>query len=361
MFLNKKEEEKEKEQNAKRIKEAKISNLEIKGIKGELYDYQKLGVEFFINSKGRAILADSAGVGKSCQALGYIVHTRQERTLVICPASVKFSWENEIRKWTKLKPFIVEPKTKFSEISHDVNVIIINYDVLRKNFNELMKYKFDVCILDEAQYIKSPTSIRSKAVKQLSKKIPYVLLLTGTPILNRPIELFNLLNVVDPKNWNNWYGYAVRYADGKRNRFGFEANGATNLEELKQKIGKYFLRRTKEEVLSQLPPKIRTEVPMELGGEFLKQYKIAATNLAQYLKKYKNETEANILKTVQAEKLVRINYLRQISSLGKVEVAKELVQNIIEGGEKVLVFSCFNAPLLDLQKHFGEQSVMIIG
>ena len=179
--------------------------------------------------------------------------------------------------------------------------------------------------------------------------------------MNRPIELFNLLNVVDPKNWNNWYGYAVRYADGKRNRFGFEANGATNLEELKQKIGKYFLRRTKEEVLSQLPPKIRTEVPMELGGEFLKQYKIAATNLAQYLKKYKNETEANILKTVQAEKLVRINYLRQISSLGKVEVAKELVQNIIEGGEKVLVFSCFNAPLLELQKHFGEQSVMIIG
>ena len=361
VFKQKKEEETAKEQNAKRIKEAKVSNLEIGGITGELYEYQKLGVEFFINSGGRAILADSAGVGKSCQALGYIVHTKQQRTLIICPASVKFSWENEVKLWTKLKSFIVEPKTKFNEIPHGVDVLIINYDVLKKNFNELMKYKFNVCVLDEAQYIKSPTSIRSRAVKQLSKNIPHVLLLTGTPILNRPIELFNLLNIIDPNKWNNWFNYAVRYADGKRNRFGFEANGATNQVELKQKIEKYFLRRTKEEVLPQLPPKIRTEVPMELSGEASKQYKTAASSLAQYLKKYKNETDANIMETVQAEKLVRINYLRQISSLGKVEVAKELIQNIIDGKGKVLVFSCFNAPLLKLQEYFKDKCVMIIG
>lgn len=356
-----KEEEKEKEQNAVKIKEAKVSDLKIKGLKGELYNYQKLGVEFFINSGGRAILADSAGVGKSCQALGYVVQCGHKRTLVICPASVKYSWKNEISKWTKLKSFIVEPKTKFSDIPHDINVIIINYDVLKKHFNELMKYRFDVCIMDEAQYIKSPTSIRSKAAKQLSRNIPSVLLLTGTPILNKPIELFNLLNVVDMKVWNNWYSYAVRYCGGHQGQWGFQAEGATCLDELKQRISKYFLRRTKEEVLSQLPPKIRTEVPVDLDGEFYKQYKTAASSLAQYLKQYKKETDSKILKAVQAEKLVRINYLRQISSMAKVGVAKELIQNIIDGGEKVLVFSCFNAPLLELQKSFPNESVMIIG
>lgn len=355
------EENKEKEQIAKEIKEMKVSTLEIKGIKGELYNYQKLGVEFFINSNGRAVLADSPGVGKSAQALGYVVHENLKRTLIICPASVKFSWENEIKKWTKLKSFIVESKTKFSEIPHDINIIIVNYDALKKNFNELMKYKFDICICDESQFLKNPSAIRSKAAKAIAKNIPKVLLLTGTPILSRPIELFNLLSIIDPLVWNNWYSYAVKYCEGKQGNRGFEAKGASNLEELKQKIGKYFLRRTKEEVLPELPPKIRTEVPMELSGEFYKQYKTAASDLAKYLRDYKEKKNIISSKDIQAEELVRINYLRQISSLAKIEVAKELIQNIIEDGEKILVFSCFNAPLLELQKYFGDQSVMIIG
>lgn len=360
-FVKQKEEEKGKEQNSVRIKEAKVSNLEIKGVKGELRNFQKLGIEFFINSGGRAILSDDCGLGKTCQALGYIVLCGYKRTLVICPASVKFSWENEIKKWTRLKSFIVNSKTKFADIPHDVNVILINYDILKKHFNELMKYKFDVCVMDEAVYIKENSSIRSKAAKAIAKNIPSVLLLTATPLVNRTIELFNLLNIVDPKVWNNWYSYAVRYCGGHQGRFGFEAKGSSNLNELKQRIGKYFLRRTKEEVLPELPPKIRTDIPMDLDGEFYKQYKTAASSLAQYLRQYKKETDSKIQKAVQAEKLVRINYLRQISSMAKAVVAKELIQNIIDGEDKVIVFSCFNAPLLKLQEYFKEQSVMIIG
>lgn len=359
--LRVKEEEKEKEQNAIRIKQAKTSNLEIKGIKGELYDYQRLGVEFFMNSGGRAILSDDMGTGKTLQSLAYVVNTDQKRTLVICPASVKFSWQNEVGRWTKLKSFVVDSKTKFSNIPHDVDVVIINYNILKKHFNELMKYQWNCLVSDESQMLRNSSAIRTKAVKAISRNIPSVLLLSGTPLVNRPIELFNLLNIIDPKVWPSWYNFAVRYAGGRRTQWGFEANGSTNLEELKQRIEKYFLRRTKEEVLPQLPAKIRTEIPIELSGEFGRQYKTAASDLAQYLKNYKKRSDESISKTVQDEKLTRINYLRQINSMGKIETAKELIKNIIDNGGKVLVFSCFNAPLLELQKTLQDVSVMIIG
>ena len=148
---------------------------------------------------------------------------------------MKFSWENEIKKWTKLKSFIVEPKTKFSDISHDVNIVIVNYDMLKKYFNELMKYGWNCLIGDEIQYIKSSNAIRSKAFKVISKNIPKVIMLSGTPLLSAPIEMFNMLNIVDEKIWNNWYSYAVKYCGGRQGQWGFETKGATRLEELKQK------------------------------------------------------------------------------------------------------------------------------
>ena len=102
--------------------------MEVNGIKGNLYEYQKLGVEFFLNSGGRALLADSPGVGKTVQALGFLTHTQYKRSLIVCPASVKFSWENEIDKWTNLSSFVVGPKTRLEDIPPDVNCIIVNYN-----------------------------------------------------------------------------------------------------------------------------------------------------------------------------------------------------------------------------------------
>lgn len=349
------------QEKVKEIKEMKVSTLEIKGIKGELYNYQKLGVEFFVNSGGRGILADSPGVGKSAQALGYVVHENLKRTLVICPASVKFSWENEIKKWTKLKSFIVEPKTKFSDISHDVNIVIVNYDMLKKYFNELMKYGWNCLIGDEIQYIKSSNAIRSKAFKVISKNIPKVIMLSGTPLLSAPIEMFNMLNIVDEKIWNNWYSYAVKYCGGRQGQWGFETKGATRLEELKQKIEKYFLRRTKEEVLTELPSKNFINVPMELSKHDRDRYKMVEDNLVKYLREHKNKKDKEIIKVIQAEKLVRLNFLREINTLGKISITKELINGFLDAKEKILVFSSFNSPLIELSNLYKENSVMIIG
>ena len=338
------------------------TNLIIPGIKGEMYPFQKLGVQFFIDSNGRALLADEPGEGKSLQTLAFIVHENYKRVLVIAPASVKFVWEAESRKWTNLRTFVMDSKTDITLIPNETELIIINYDILKKFFNELMKYKWDALVADESHYLKAQSSLRSKIVRQLSRNIPHILLLTGTPILSRPIEMFNLLNMLDPKTWNNWYSFAVRYAGGKQGYWGFEARGATNLEELKQKISKYFLRRKKEDVLAQLPPKNRIDIPIELPKEERKQYELVEENLVKYLKEYrKDKTENDIVKSLRGEKLVKLNLLREINSMGKVSVVKELIQDIIDAGEKVIVFSCFNSPLIELNEMFEEESVLLLG
>jgi len=336
--------------------------MEIKGIKGDLYEYQKLGIEFLLNSGGKALLADSPGVGKTAQALGYLTHSNHARTLIICPASVKFSWESEIEKWTNLTSYVVDPKTQFQDIPHNVQCVIINFDVLKKFYNEFMKYKWDCLIVDECHMIKSQTAIRSKAVKGLSRGIPNVILLTGTPVLSRPAEIFNALNIIDPIVWNNYYHFATRYCEGHQGYWGFEAKGASNLEELKERISKYFLRRTKEEVLPELPSKNRITIPIDLPYEARKQYELVESNLVKYLKEYKKDkTEKEIAKSLQAEKLVKLNLLREVNAMGKIETVKELIDGIIEADEKVLVFSSFNAPLKELAEQYEENSVLLLG
>lgn len=334
--------------------------FEVKGIKRELYDYQKTGVEFLLNSGGRALLADSPGVGKTAQALGYLTHAGHKRSLIVCPASVKFSWEAEIEKWTNLTSFVMDSKTLLEEIPAETNCIIINFDILKKFFNEFMKYQWDCLIVDESHLIKSPAAMRSKVVKAISRNVANVIMLTGTPLLSRPIEMFNMLNIIDPQTWSNYYSYATRFCEGKQGYWGFEAKGASNLDELKIRISKYFLRRTKEEVLSELPPKNFIDVPVDLNKEDRKQYNLVEGNLVRYLKEHK-KTDKQIAKSLAAEKLVKLNLLREINAMGKIETAKELIDNMIEAGEKVLVFSSFNGPLLELADMYEENAVLLLG
>lgn len=298
--------------------------------------------------------------GKSIQSLAYLVKARHERTLVISPASVKFSWKNEVKKWTSLKCFVVDSQTIFSEIPYDTHVIIINYDILKKFKNELLLTKFDACVLDEAHLLKNPTAIRSKIVKLITKNIPSVIFLTGTPLLSRPVELYNILTMVDSKEWNDYYGFCKRYCDGRQGYFGFEAKGATNLEELQERMAKYFLRRTKDQILKELPKKNHIEYVVEHDPETRALYYKASNDFINYLKQNKGKTDKQAAKAAKAEKLVKINLLREINTMGKIPAAKELIDSIIESGEKVLIFSSFNAPLLELHEEYLD-SCLILG
>lgn len=333
----------------------------VNGIKGELYPYQKIGVEFLVASKGRAILADSPGVGKTAQTLAFIKHEKYKRSLIVCPASVKFTWAMEVKKWTNMSSVIIDSKTDLSDISGDVNIWIINYDQLKKHLPQLTKIHFDCLVGDEAHMIKSPTTIRTKAFRLLSRNIPHVVLLSGTPLLSRPVELFSLLNIIDPKKWSNYYDYVRNYCAAKQTRFGLDVSGSSNTDELHRKINGYFLRRTKEDVLKELPPKLNIDVPVELESSTKKKYDTAESNFVAYMKQYSGKQPAEIAKAMQAEKLAQLNVLRMINTIGKIPTAIDLIDGIIESGEKIIVFSSFVEPLKQLQERYTKNSVMITG
>jgi len=338
----------------------KAEAIDLSGINGELYPYQKVGVKFLVDSDGKAILSDLMGLGKSIQSLAYIVHEKVKKTLVICPASVKGSWKNEILKWTELKPFVIDSKdgiTPKDFNKHDV--FIVNYDILKKYIDLLVSLRFEAMIVDECHMIKSPKAIRSKAVNLIAKNISKRILLSGTPMLSRPVELFNSLQLVDPKTWNDYWSYTKRYCSAFQSKWGWDVSGASNIDELKERISGYFLRRTKEEVLPWLPKKQHIDLPVDISN--IKEYKKALYSFVDYLREVKKKTTPEIKKTLQAEKLARLGELRKLITSGKIQVATEVINNIVESGEKLLVFSCYNEPLEYFKKKFGDKAVMITG
>jgi len=185
-------------------------------------------------------------------------------------------------------------------------------------------------------------------------------LLSGTPILSRPVELYNALNVIDPLNWNNWKSYTERYCNAYESRFGWDASGASNIKELQDKISKYFLRKTKEEVLKDLPKILEIDYPIEMDKKFYETYTMAIDSFEKFLIKIKKKDVEMVKRSLQAEKLVKIGELRQITTMAKLSACEELIDSIIDNGEKVLVFSSYNSPLEYLNKKYSN-SVLLTG
>lgn len=363
-YKEEKQTEKARTSAALEIRSKKVSSIEIPNFKQPLYEYQKVGVEFFINNRGKAILADSPGAGKSAQSLAYLVYTGVRKALVVSPASVKYSWEGEVTKWTHLTPFVITSDTKQKDIEkgvEDNNVIIINYDILSKFKALLLKTSFEVMICDESHYLKTPTAIRTKAVKEIAEKIPQILLLSGTPMLSRPAELFTSLQLVDPHNWTNWHEYTVRYCSGHQGPWGWDARGASNIPELSKRIERYFIRRTKDEILPELPKKQYIDRVVELSKDDRFKYDLCMDDFEEYLREYRNKDAAQIEQALVAEKLVRLNELRYITTMGKLDAAKEIIDECLADGEKLLVFSVYNEPLEKLYEHYKEESFLLTG
>ena len=343
------------------VKEKTDSDIKIKGIKGELYGYQKVGVEFLLASGGRALIADPPGVGKTLQSLAYVAHKNLTRTLVIAPASVKSSWKKEIEKWTDLPYFIIDSKTKLKDIPKDTKIWVINYELLKKNLPFLLKTHFNLMIADECHLVKSPKAQRTKAIMALATKIKEIILLSGTPLLSRPIEMYTLLHMIDPETWDNWYTYSRSYCNGHQDRFGYNVSGSSNAEELHHRIKRYFIRRKKEDVLTELPPKVRDNRQVDLSPKYKTEYNEAENDLAQYLYEHKGKRGDELASTMAAEQLARLNILRQLAALGKTEAAKDIIDSILESGEKVIVFSSFMEPLKELQEKYKDKTVTITG
>ena len=319
--------------------------------------HQKEAIEKLVGSR-RYILADDMGLGKTTSTIIAALETGAKKILIICPASLKINWQREIENYTDRSVYIAEGK-KFSTES---DFVIVNYDIL-KNFHDikdlsnslLLKSQFELVILDEAHMVSNAQAQRTKIINNFVKNIRRVWLLTGTPMTSRPMNYYNLLSIIESPVAQNWMAYAIRYCQGYQfkagNRKVWNVQGASNLEELRERTSKQILRRLKEEVLD-LPEKIITPVYLRTSS---KEYKEL---MGEYYEWLDNRKEESGSLTVQFSKLMKV---RKVIANEKVRQTIEFAENIIEQGKKVIIFTNFTDTLQLIHNHFGKQSVYLDG
>lgn len=331
-------------------------NLEIPGLRGGvLLDFQKTGISFIESRQGRAIIGDEMGLGKTIQALGWLqLHPEARPAIIICPASLKLNWAREAKKWmtadTTIQILSGSPNHK-NTIDDTKNIIIINYDILKKWQEALLSTNPQTVIIDECHFCKNGKAQRTKAVKQLSKRVKHVIALSGTPIISRPVELYNAINMVDPSIFPSYWGYVHKYCGAKHTGWGWDFNGATNTDELHSTLTKtIMLRRLKKDVLKQLPAKIRSVVPLELNKA---EYNRAIEELRVWVRNNPNNP---------ATTMIEIEKLKQAAVRGKMKNAIQWIRDFIESGEKLVVFATHTETIETLMATFGtEKAVKIDG
>uniref|UniRef100_A0A8C0C6B4 DNA annealing helicase and endonuclease ZRANB3 n=1 Tax=Balaenoptera musculus TaxID=9771 RepID=A0A8C0C6B4_BALMU len=252
-------------------------------LRAKLLPFQKDGITFALRRDGRCMVADEMGLGKTIQAIGIAYFYKEEwPLLIVVPSSLRYPWTEEIEKWIpELGPEeinVIQNKTDVGRISTS-KVTVLGYGLLTTDAETLIdaldNQNFKVVIVDESHYMKSRNATRSRILLPVVQKAKRAILLTGTPALGRPEELFMQIEALFPQKFGTWTDYAKRYCNAHVRYFGkrpqWDCRGASNLNELHQLLSDIMIRRLKAEVLTQLPPKIRQRIPFDLPSAAAKE------------------------------------------------------------------------------------------
>lgn len=348
-----------------------------------LLPFQLAGVEFIEAHDGRAIVADEMGLGKTAQAIGWLVLKGAPvlPALVVCPAVVRVNWAREIARFSDLKALIVVSKSSlkgFQKLGVAVSdrpepgydIIIVNYDLCRFSKNAatinglpIDAWEFNTVIFDESHYVKEAKAQRTKAAAALARHAVNAILLTGTPTLNRPKELWSQVAIANPHIFPTFFPFARKYCGAKKGRFGWDFNGATNTDELARILReRIMVRREKMTVLKELPDRRRCTIPIALNGH-LADYQREAGGIIANLAELRSQRDAWKTKMaelsdderrtylaanaeakaaaakIQGHMIAEITRLRLVAGLAKVDAATDFVLDTVESAGKVLVFA----------------------
>ncbi len=340
------------------VKQVRVVGKKVRAFKKKLFPFQEEGLAFLEQKNGRALLADEMGLGKTIQSLAYLqLHPDKRLAIIVCPASLKLNWKKEIRDGLSTNDTveILQGKTPYK---FDASIVIINYDILAAWADFLKKAKPLIIISDECHYFKNNKSLRTKAIKKLAKGVPHFIALSGTPVVNRPIEMYNAINIIDPYLIPNFWIYAKQYCGAKHNGFGWDFGGASNMEELHKLLcDSIMIRRLKKDVLKDLPDKVRSFVPIRLNNRNL--YERVENNFIHFIKETKGAEAAERVSTAQV--LVQIEYLKQAAVEGKMDSVIEWITDFLETGNKLVVFATHKVAINRLMEFFGNIAVKIDG
>lgn len=271
--------------------------------------------------------------GKTVEALSWMVYANAYPALYVVNAPTKLQWQGAYRKWVgatkKHYPDVeVLGGRKPYRLSRDKSYII-NWDILADWKDELAKVGFRLLVGDEVQAIGNPDSLRASAFKELSEIIPHVIGMSGTPAMSKPLQFWTLLSIVEPARFKNYYVFRNRYCDPQTDAYGTKYNGASNVEELHELLVGCMLRRTKSEVMKDLPPKVMEVVPLEVNDSDLDAY-------------YEEERSVFSEETVKGEKESARNKVAHLLRTAYALKEKSLmawVEDFLESGKKLLLFA----------------------
>ena len=292
----------------------------------DLYPYQYAAVEFAERAGGRVLYGEEMGLGKTVEAVGYLaLHSELRPAVVVSPAVVTISWQREIEKWLPAERVQRLRKGK-DQIDPSASVIIVTYDLLKKHVEAITARQPQAVVADEVHAAKNIKAQRTQAFLSLAShaSVKALLGLSGTPIVNRPLEFYTFLHLLRPEEYRSWWHYTERYCGGHyeqvaRRKRVWVCDQATHTEELAERLRDLMIRRTKDQVLGELPPKTHQRLPVEMLPAESRQYRRAVKG--------------------QANPLAAITAGRQAAGQIKVRAALDQLTEYQTAGTPALVFA----------------------
>jgi SNF2 family DNA or RNA helicase len=380
----------------------------------QLYPYQKEGVQLIEKFDGRALLADEQGLGKTIQALIYLKrHPEIRPAVIVCPAAVKYVWEEQAKQHCGLLSVVCQGQTPPKrKLFHGGNIFIINYDILLYWSNYLRELHPKIVICDECHMLKSRGIQRTRAVRKLcapirrvsveslsfveSRKhdraiqeddfvqftdkeeqvvqgyvtslsdgiatiktiIPHLMGLSGTPLTNRPEELWTTLNLIWPQYFPAFTPYAWEFCEPEMTPYGWKYSGAANLDVLHKRLKRIgMIRRLKRDVLQDLPTKRRIVVPLDIDNRA--DYDRAVSDFLNWLH---SKDAAKAKRAKKAERLVQMAHLRRLAAEGKIKAVREWIDSFLEEADDKLVVGALHHSVIDaLHDQYRKISVTFTG
>lgn len=351
----------------------------------EPYEYQLEGVRYALDHQ-RCIFGDQPGLGKTLQAICAVVKAHKEAhiygdtfpVLVICPAALKVNWQREFKKFAGINAVILDDKNRDcwerlyelrrSDGDSYAPVFITNYESLKKFFvtgikdharmtlrsivfDERVKL-FKSVIIDESHKCKSSKTQQSKYVEGICKGKRWIFALTGTPIVNNNTDLIQQLKILGRlDDFGGYKQFVARYCDGPKQ--------SSNLRELNYRLWICcFFRREKAKVLTQLPDKMRQYITCDITNR--KEYDDAENDVIKYLRQYKNASDDRVARAMRGQVMVKMGILKQIAAKGKIKAVSEFIHDIIDGGEKLIMFA-YLKDVVDALKNEFPDAVTVTG
>lgn len=342
----------------------------------EPYPYQREGIAYGLDKK-RLIIGDEPGLGKTLQSIGIVDTADAYPCLVICPSSLKINWQREFEKFTDKKALVLDNSTRttwpYLLKMAMYHVAVVNYESLRKFFvwdikgGKSFRLKdvvfcphirmFRSIIIDESHRVKDPAAQQTIFTKGITTGKEWIILLSGTPVVNRPEDLVAQLSIMGRlQEFGGRTKFMADYCTDPKDK---KAEPAIPLSVLSDTLyANCMIRREKAKVLPQLPDKTRVDLYVDISN--MPEYNLAAADLAAYLSQYTGCTDWEIRSKMRMEALVRFMTLRKLATLGKVAQAVDFIRTFLENGKKLIVF-CSLHEVVDQLLKFFPKAVTVTG